>query len=385
MESGGLLGHSYTLMTIDGSENIRDSASTAYIQPALEEDNNLILFPSTLAKRVVFNGTRAVAVDLDTMGRQYSLRARREVIISAGAFQSPQLLMVSGIGPSAKLAHHNIPVISELPGVGENMWDHILFGPSYRVNVITGSKTIQDPVFRAQQIGLFRNQRRGILTAPGGDILGWEHVPQRFVANYTEDIRADLASFPEDWPHIEYLFPGAVFGYAQNLPRDQPRDGYNYASVIGALVAPMSRGTVNIASRNTADPPLINPNWLTHPTDQAVAITAFKRAREIGTTRAMRNITIGQEFFPGLEVQTDAQILDLVSRALLPVSHAACTCRMGRGTDRMAVVDPHARVYGVQGLRVVDASSMPILVPGHPMATICRFGVLHRAQRDATG
>jgi choline dehydrogenase len=293
--------------------------------------------------------------------------------------------MVSGIGPSAKLAPHNIPVIRELPGIGEDMWDHVLFGPAYRVNVITGSKTIQDPVFRAQQIDLFRNERSGILTAPGGDILGWEHVPERFAANYTEDVRADLASFPEDWPHIEYLFPGAVFGYARNLPRDQPRDGYNYASVIGALVAPMSRGTVNIASRNTADPPLINPNWLTHPTDQAVAITAFKRAREIGSTRAMRNITVGEEFFPGPGVQTDAQILDLIRRALLPVSHAACTCKMGRATDRMAVVDPQARVYGVQGLRVVDTSSMPILVPGHPMATVCKFAVVRKVQRKAIG
>jgi len=122
-----------------------------------------------------------------------------------------------------------------------------------------------------------------------------------------------------------------------------------------------------------ADPPVVDPGWLTHPTDQAVAVAGFKRARAIFQTDALKPVLIGPEYFPGagLGVQTDEQILTHVRKSFGTVFHASCTCRMGKTTDAMAVVDSQARVIGTTGLRVVDASAFPLLPPGHPVATIC--------------
>ena len=124
-----------------------------------------------------------------------------------------------------------------------------------------------------------------------------------------------------------------------------------------------------------ADAPLINPNWLTHPTDQAVAVAGYKRARQIFETSAMKLILLGAEYFPGpgLGVKSDAEILAFVRKSFSTVFHASCTCKMGKQGDAMAVVDANAKVMGVKGLRVVDASSFPLLPPGHPVAVVCEY------------
>jgi choline dehydrogenase len=370
-ESGRLIGSGYALATINFDTNTRDSSETAYLQPALVNENNLLtMYPETMAKRVIFDDNMtATGVQVNTEGLTYILQAKREVILSAGSFQSPQLLMVSGIGPRAKLQPHGIRQRVNLTGVGENMWDHILFGPSFHVNVQTTGST-QDPTVMEQAVLDFNQRGSGPLTNPGVDVFGWEKVPAAFSRNFSAQARADLAAFPDDWPDYEWIFPGAVFGYSRDFVRDQPHDGRSYGSIIAALLTPMSRGTINIASNDTADHPIIDPRWLTHPTDQAVAVAAFKRARQIWSSPSLQEITIGEEFFPGPNITTDAEILHLIRQALTPVSHAACTNKMGVRSDPMAVVDNQCRVFGTQGLRVVDASSLPFLPPGHPMATI---------------
>lgn len=142
---------------------------------------------------------------------------------------------------------------------------------------------------------------------------------------------------------------------------------------MAGLVAPLSRGTVGISSNDTSDPPLIDPNWLSHPTDQAVAIASFKRTRDIWQSEAMAELLIGDEYFPGTaNISTDDEIWEFIQRSFSTIFHAACTCKMGRTNDPMAVVDTRARVLGVTGVRVVDASTLPLLPPGHPMATICK-------------
>ena len=211
------------------------------------------------------------------------------------------------------------------------------------------------------------------ISANSNSFTGWEKIPQSLRANFSANAIEDLSKLPSDWPEIEFLNTGGFFGYQQNFIRDAPADGYNYATIATALVAPLSRGTVDIASADTSDLPLINPNWLTHPTDVEVAIAAFKRARQLFQTKAMEPILIGQEYFPGPAVQTDEQILALIRKAFNTVYHAASTCAMGVDTDRDAVVDSKAKVIGVSGLRVVDASAFPFLIPGHPMSTICKF------------
>lgn len=121
-----------------------------------------------------------------------------------------------------------------------------------------------------------------------------------------------------------------------------------------------------------ADPPVINPNWLTSDTDAQVAVTAFKRAREAFTSDAMKPGLIGGEYYPGPDVSTDEQILEWIRNNLMTVWHASCTNKMGKKNDPTAVVDSQARVYGVQNLRVVDASAFPFLPPGHPQSAICK-------------
>lgn len=159
------------------------------------------------------------------------------------------------------------------------------------------------------------------------------------------------------------------------------RQSAQHATILGAIVAPTSRGNVTLRSADTQDLPLINPNWLTAPADVELAIAMYKRMREIWATPAMRAVVGGGgggggEAYPGPGVQSDAQIHEQVKRSLTTVWHAACTCKMGRRDDAGAVLDARARVFGVGALRVVDASSFPTLPPGHPQSTVCGFRVL---------
>lgn len=161
----------------------------------------------------------------------------------------------------------------------------------------------------------------------------------------------------------------------------QPADGKQYATIAGALVAPTSRGNVTIFSADTDDLPIVNPNWLATEADQQVAVTMYKRIRDMFHSTAMAPLVLGEEYFPGMQVQSDSDILNIVRDTMMTVFHAAGTCRMGVPGDRMAVLDSRARVFGVQGLRVVDASSMPILVPGHPQSAVCKCRVIIQLSR----
>ncbi|KAL9003148.1 MAG: hypothetical protein Q9188_003970 [Gyalolechia gomerana] len=372
-QSGSLLGQSYSMFTINATTMTRDSSETSFLRRGLTYPN-YIVYPQTLAKKILFNtDKKATGVVVDTEGRQYTLTATKEVILTAGVFGSPQLLMVSGVGPAASLQQHGIPVIADRPGVGQNMQDHIYFGPSYRVNAPTFS-SFSDPTFAAQAAKEFNERAAGLYTNPTTDVLAWEKVPQPLRRNLSNSTLAALATFPADWPDLEYLSLGAYLGFQENLVTGDPDDGYNYASLAVAIVAPRSRGNVTISSADTADSAVINPNWLTDRTDIEVAIAGFKRVRAFWQTDAMKSFTIGDdEAFPGLQVQTDAQIENIIRRSTNTIYHAACTCAMGRTNDTMAVVDPGARVIGVKGLRVVDASAFPELPPGHPQATVCKL------------
>jgi choline dehydrogenase len=384
-QSGDLIGSSYSLATIEYQSNVRSSSETAFLRPELKKDApNTMFYPNTLGKKVLFDDNKkATGVIVETDGFVYELSATREVILSAGAFQSPQLLMVSGIGPRDLLEEHDIDVLVDSPGVGQNMTDHVLFGSTYRVNVVTGSSLAYgDNMDIANQ--QFK-EGTGPLVNPNVDMFGWEKLPRGSQNSTTNSshgalpsndtqILSDLEWFSPDWPEIEYIAPGGYFGYATNFAKGNPTDGYNYATIVSGMVATLSRGTVSISSADTNDLPIIDPNWLSHPADQAVAVAAFKRTREIWESDAMAELRIGEEYFPGKEdVSTDEEIWNFIQQSFSTIFHASCTCRMGKESDPTAVVDAKGRVFGVQGLRVVDASSMPLLPPGHPMATICKF------------
>ncbi|KAM0334528.1 hypothetical protein ACHAQA_001558 [Verticillium albo-atrum] len=370
--SGSLMGAQYCASTIDPSSQTRDSSQTSFLRDA-QGRSNLKVYTATLARKIVFDGNKRATgvVVTSALGLgQYTLRARNEVILSAGAFQSPQLLMLSGVGPKAHLAKFRIPVVADRPGVGQTMEDHVFFGPTRRVKVQTLTRIANDLLYTgAQFAGPYSLLKQGPLTNPVCDYLGWEKIPRALLPDSA--VAALDAEFPADWPELEYISAPGYVGDFSNLLTTQPRDGAQYATILGALVAPLSRGTVTLQSADAKDLPLIDPNWLTDPTDVAVAVATYKRLRAAFASSAMKGVLADdKEYFPGPAVQTDAQILSTIRSTVMTVWHAACTCRMGKKDDPMAVVDSEAKVIGVQGLRVVDASSFALLPPGHPQSTV---------------
>ncbi|PYH40696.1 GMC family oxidoreductase [Aspergillus saccharolyticus JOP 1030-1] len=371
--SGSLLGAQYCSSTINPQDELRSSSESSFL--ATIKPATLTTYTNTLAKKILFNSDkRATGVQVKgALGNVFTLQAQKEVIVSAGAFQSPQLLMVSGVGPQEILAQHQITLVANRPGVGQNMWDHPFFAPSYRVNVPTFTAIALNLL---DLVGQFLNMvatRTGPLTNPIADYLAWEKIPASLRSAFSQQTQADLATFPDDWPEAEYISGAGYIGNLSNLLTSQPRDGYQYASMLGVLITPTSRGNVTLQSADTADLPLIQPNWLATQTDQEVAVAMFKRMRAAFQSAAMAPVVLGAEYFPGPQTQTDAQILAFIRENVMTLWHAAGTCKMGVASDEMAVVDPQARVYGVQGLRVVDASAFPFLPPGHPQSTVCEY------------
>lgn len=369
-QSGVLLGSAYVLATLDPTRATRSSSETSFLKDALAH-TTLQVYNNTLAHRLLFTNkvAKGVLVNSQQSGnKDYVLSARKEIIVSAGVFQSPQLLMVSGIGPRNTLSGLGIPVIKDLPGVGQNLWDHAFYGTTFRVNVPTASAGLNSKEATAAAVEAYTKSAAGPLSVPGTMVLGWENLPRNLRKPLPNPLQSLDQTFPTDWPQLEFLPLSGALGNQSNYQLVDPKDGYNYASIGTAVVAPLSRGDVSINSSSMADPPLINPNWLTHPADIQLAIASFKRQRQVWA--AMSNLTIGEEQTPGPAVQSDADILDFIRKTLAPVWHAAATCKMGPRSDPLAVVDSSTRVYGVQGLRVVDASSFPFLPPGHPQATV---------------
>lgn len=390
LNAGVLNGSAYSTLSIDPRNAYRSSSESSFLQAALQNGTAPTIYKNSLARKILFNGTTATGVLVTTAGPygipplNYTLTARKEVIISAGAFQSPQLLMVSGIGPQATLQQYGIQVIATLAGVGQNLWDHVLFGANRRVNVLTASASLNSPIVAAKGAELFRTNASGPLAAFGAGYYGWESLPQPYRSNLSSAAIAALATFPSDWPELEWLPISAYLGYQTNRQTEDPRDGYNYATINPGLIAPLSRGNVTISSADMTDPPIINPNWLSDPTDQELAVQSFKRSREIWSVLAQNNVTVGTaEYLPGLNVTSDADILAYIQASLMTIYHAAATCKMGSSNDSMAVIDSQARVYGTQNLRVVDASSFPFLPPGHPQSTV--YALAEKIAADILG
>ncbi|KAL4940295.1 hypothetical protein BDV06DRAFT_224235 [Aspergillus oleicola] len=362
--SGRLIGSGYALSTVQANTQLRESSKTAYLDPLIGRNLNLIIYQSTHAKQILFDNDRvATGVRVDSEGQEYILSARNEVIVSAGALKTPQLLMVSGIGPAENLERHDIPVVVDLQGVGQNLQDHTQAGLSFRVNVATRASI---PV-REAEMQFNSRPPRGVLTSPGLDVLGWEKVPDNLRINFTNGSESALAEFPEDWPELEYL-PTYLYIGDNNDTSPAPNDG-DYFSVSTAVITPLSRGTVDIASDDTFDNPIVDPRWFSHPADVDVAVAGFRRTRELVRTRSLANVTI-EEAYPGPEVRTEDEIVEFLRSSSSTVHHYCCTAAMGAQDDSNAVVDTDGRVHGVSGLRVVDASIFPFLTPGHPMSVI---------------
>lgn len=355
---GELLGSGWHMQTTYPESMLRDSSETAYLKPVLNRAN-LVVYHSTMALKLLFEGTEAVGVACDTAGKGFSLRARREVILSAGAIQSPQLLMVSGIGPRDVLEKHDIRVMVDAPGVGQGLEDHPVVGTVHKVRVESSTVLDTDAKVLAATAS-FLDNGNGPLSSVGIDVFGWEKLPRHLLSN---DTLASLDSMPSDWPDVEYMtlspYPGP------------PPDGDDYVGVFAVLVNAFSRGSISIRSASMLDTPVINVNFVTDSRDEDMAIAAIRRTREIATHPSLSPIVVpDSESVPGKAAQTDAEVLQWIRASAKTLLHASGTCKMGGEGDATAVVDSEGMVFGTKRLRVVDLSAVPFLPPGHPVSTV---------------
>ena len=312
--------------------NIRDgkrcSAREGYLFPALARPN-VTLSANSQATRLLFEGRRCVGVEYSRDGTLQTARAEQEVLVCAGALESPKLLLLSGIGNPDQLREFNIPVVAALPGVGENFHNHVLTG------VIQATAR---PV-------------------PPGNL------------NLSEAALFYKSDPAQSGPDIQIAFVHVPFDII--VGQQNP----NSVSILPGVVRPTSRGWVRLASGNPLDKPLVNPNYLGTEDDARRLVDAVKRARDIFATRAFAE-WVGSELLPGPGVSTDAQLREFVRQRADSYHHQAGSCKMG--TDELAVVDSDLNVRGLERLRVVDASVMPVVPSGN-----CHAGILMVAEKCA--
>jgi choline dehydrogenase/4-pyridoxate dehydrogenase len=326
----------------------RCSAAVGYLRPALAR-RNLTVVVQALATRIVMDATRAVGIEYRERGRASLAHAEREVILAGGVINSPQLLMLSGIGDPAELGAHGINVQVPLPGVGKNLQDHISAGPSWTRSG-TGefhARMRIDRILRALAKAYYRGE--GIAAdLPGG-------------------IMAFLKSRPDaDLPDVQLLFNAAPMTAHPYLApfRRSYADGFACRAV---LLRPESRGELRLASGDPAAAPRIRQNFLSTEKDRKTLRDGVRMVRAIAAQPAMRPF-IAKEIAPGSDA--DADIDALIRATGITVHHPVGTCRMGAASDPLAVVDSSLRVRGVDDLRVVDASVMPDLVGGNINAPV---------------
>lgn len=323
----------------------RWSAYDAYLAPARRRPN-LAVATGAHVQRLTFEGSRCTGVCYRQGEREVTVRANLEVIMAAGAFQTPQLLELSGVGRPDVLQRLGIPLRHELPGVGENYIDHYATRMNWRVRNTVTLNEMTRGLRLMREVAHYYARRRGILTLGTGLVHGFVRT------------RADVPR-----PDAQYFFMHA--SYANAAERILDREP---GMTIGVTqLRPESVGSVHARSADPQEAPSIRPNFLSSPVDQACLVDAMKIARRIVAHPAMQRY-VDHEMSPGIDVQDDAGWLEFARLNGQTIYHPAGTCRMG--TDGAAVVDPALRVKGLHGLRVVDASVIPRMVSGNLQAAV---------------
>jgi choline dehydrogenase len=272
--------------------------------------------------------------------------------------------MLSGIGPQALLNSLDIPIISALPGVGQNLQDPIFFSVQHGVKTPSLASELADPNRAAPNLAAYTTNKAGPYSSPGG-YIAFEKLPTSSRAGFSARTTTLLASLPDDAPEIEYL-AGSFAGTGNGVT--------TIGDLSAAVLNPFSRGSVTLSSADITSPPVIDMGWLTDPADAEVAVAAFKRLRQAWSSPLLGGWKVGGEVTPGAgAVQTDEEILGYIKSNCIQIWHASATCAMGTDPAAGAVVDWRGKVFGVEGLRVVDASALPFALPGHPQATIYAF------------
>jgi 4-pyridoxate dehydrogenase len=323
----------------------RSSSANAFLKPARGRVN-LDVATDAQATRVLLNGTRATGVEYVQGGQTVRVEAGREVILAGGTFNSPQLLMLSGIGPAGHLQDKGIKIVADLP-VGRNLQDHL---GSYMHYSRKGAGSFQREMrFDRMAVSMLRAYFFG--TGPGTVVPGGLHA---FIKT-----RPELSV-----PDIEFMFRGTAADPYLWFPLIKPAfaDGFG---IRPTLLHPDSRGEVLLESSDPIKPPRIVYKFFTAPNDLPTLREGFKRAREVAFQKAMDPFR-GEELNPGLKVKTDAEIDGWIKKTVITAHHPAGTCAIGPD----GVLDPELRVRGVERLRVCDASAMPDLVSAHINACV---------------
>ncbi|WP_345944718.1 GMC family oxidoreductase N-terminal domain-containing protein [Variovorax sp. dw_954] len=340
----------YGAYELNQRDGMRLSNSRAFLHPVLARPN-LQVFADTLVERIDLRGARAVGITVVHGGQRRALTASAEVIVSGGAVNSPQLLMLSGIGPEDQLQRHGIRVHCELPGVGRNLQDHPTVyvstrnpgAESYAMSMRTLPRIAASPL-------RYLFGRRGMLASNAAEAGGF------------------LRTLPGlARPDVQMTFLVGLKGTARTIPREH---GF---LVLVQLLRPATRGHIELASADPQDRPVMHPSFLDDPADVATLVRGLREARRIFSSPALARYASG-ELEPGRGVESDAALEAAIRAQVTTAYHPVGTCRMGPASDAMAVVDARLRVHGIDGLRVADASIMPNIVGGNTSAPSTMIG-----------
>ena len=326
----------------------RCSSAAAYLRPA-KRRRNLKVVTHALTERIVFEDRRAAGVRYYVRGEGFEARARREVIVSAGTIGSPQILELSGVGRGPQLQALGIPVVHALPGVGENLQDHLQISAVYKCT---------EPTLNDEVNNFFRKMLIGV------EYILFRSGPMSMAASLVcafAKTRRELET-----PDIQFHF--------QPLSADKPGEGLHRFSAFTSSVCqlrPESRGRIALKNRDPFAYPAIHPNYLATAMDQETAVAGMKLSRRLTQTAALSPL-VKEEWLPGQAIASDEALLEHARNVAQTIYHPVGTCKMG--SDEMAVVDERLRVHGVEGLRVADASVMPTITSGNTHAPTVMIG-----------
>ncbi len=328
----------------------RWSSARAFLHP-VRSRSNLTVLTGCLATSLVIEGGRAVAVDVMRGGARQRLDARREIVLAGGAINSPQLLLLSGIGPAAELRALGIEVRCDLPGVGRNLQDHVGVPLS-----------VLDPTASAYALAW------RFLPRLGWNAL-WYALARRgmFASNVVEAGGFVRTTAGLVAPDVQYVFMAALKESSRAVPH---RPGF---LITTTLLRPASRGWLRLASADPAEKPILTGNFLDHPDDARTLVDGLVLLRRIVAAEPFRRFA-GHQILPGAGVTEDPDLAAFVHRSLVTIYHPVGTAKMGPADDPMAVVDNRLRVRGVAGLRVADCAIMPSIVSGNTNAPAMMIG-----------
>ena len=393
--AGNSLGYSFQPSSANGVTH-RRSYSVDYLKIA---GSNLCVLPNTRVKQIVLSKTDGLTATGVILENGQTLQASKEVILSAGSLQSPGLLELSGIGNSTILKAAGVECQHELPGIGENLQDHLRIQNSYQVKpgVLSTDELRSNATFRTQQLSLYNASQPNIYWGSRNSyaFLNWDLVPDVDADTFTklaiEAVEKDNTTVTNqklqfltdpsqnaDVPQLELFFSDGYSG-RKGYPTDNTTTAYQdgFFTLFASLQHLFSHGSVHVTSTNLSAQARINPNYFSNDYDYQVVLAAAKFLRKIAATPPMSNFWVS-EYEPGMNVQTDVEWENYVKNSTFSIYHPTGTCAM-LPLEKGGVVDTELKVYGVKNLRVVDASIIPLLVSAHIQTAV--YGIAERAAR----